>query len=246
MVFLLYLTALAVLQQRGPTVALRRSYSASGLSVALRRSYSLRGLTVRRTVCYKITKTVPNFSVFCLLSIVFRLLSIAFCLWPIVYRLLSIAFRLLSIAFRFLSIAFRFLSIVLCPLCPNLIRTILLRIAGVCPPPFFFVHCVRMLFRRSFFFPRWIVSAAFFYFVHCVRILFGRSFFVLQADCIRRSLFAISLFYRFFSHKNSQKHHFFAPENLHISKIFRTFASDLGDPTSLDILLTKSPDVPPP
>ena len=82
MVFLLYLTALAVLQQRGPTVALRRSYS-------------LRGLTVRRTVCYEITKTVPNFSVFCLLSIVFRLLSI-----------------------------------VLCPLCPNPIRTILLRIAG--------------------------------------------------------------------------------------------------------------------
>ena len=61
-------------------------------------------------------------------------------------------------------------------------------------------------------------------------------FLLFQADCIRRSLF----------HKNSQKHHFFAPKNLHISKIFRTFAPDLGDPTSLDILLTKSPDVPPP
>ncbi len=67
-------------------------------------------------------------------------------------------------------------------------------------------------------------------------------FLLFQADCIRRSLFAISLFlclcplggclppkgvYRFFSYKNSQKHHFFAPRNLHISKFFRTFAPDL-------------------
>ena len=194
-------------------------------------------------------------------------------------------------------------SIVFCPLCPNPIRTIHLRIPDVCPPPFFyFVHCVRILFWRSIFVFQTYAPSVFLLCSLCPNAV-PPLFLLFQADCIRRftlhrtlytihhTLYTFFLclcpldgclplcgegslwrtagslltgrsarralmaserhsrpkgFYRFFSHKNSQKHHFFAPRNLHISKFFRTFAPDLGDPTSLDILLTKSPDVPPP
>ena len=40
------------------------------------------------------------------------------------------------------------------------------------PPSVFFVHCVRMLFRRSFFFSRRIVSAALFLLLACFLCLF--------------------------------------------------------------------------
>ena len=79
-----------------------------------------------------------------------------------------------------------------------------------------FVYCTLSIVSEYY-------SAAFLFRSLCPNAI-PPLFLLFQADYIRRSLFAISLF---FFHKNSQKHHFFSPRNLHISKFFRTFAPDL-------------------